>query len=79
MLVMLGVAVEMILEVVLVAALKVIVEVATARRRLAFDHVAGWHWSDALTVDMERRKSVKERKLGDRVCPRKNFMAVVRE
>jgi hypothetical protein len=43
MLVMLGVAVEMILEVVLVAALKVIVEVATARRRLAFDHVAGWH------------------------------------
>lgn len=77
MLVMLEVAVEMVLEVVVVA-LEVVVEVVTARRRLAFDHVAGWHWFDALTVNMERRKSVK-RKLGDRVCPRKNFMAVVRK
>ena len=78
MLVMLEVAVEMVLEVVVVA-LEVVVEVVTARRRFAFDHVAGWHWFDALTVNMERRKSIKERKLGDRVCLRKNFMAVVRK
>jgi len=73
----LEVAVEMVLEVVLVA--WVVVEVFTAKQGLVSDHGEGWHGSGLLTATMERRKSAKGRKLGDPFRTRMNFMALVRK